>query len=72
MKEEDEPILIEEISTEGVDSKEIDPMEVISAEIHFKVIPIVEVTIEEIMETNEKEMTLIEIPIMREAETTFQ
>ena len=66
-----ELISIEEVSTEGVDSKEIDSMEVISAEIHSEVIPIVEVTIEETMEINERDQTLIEIPIMREVETTF-
>ena len=46
-------------------------MEVISAEIHFKVIPIVEVTIEEITETHERELTHIEIIITLVEEKTF-
>ena len=70
-KVEDEPILIEEISTEEVDSVEVDSMEVISAEIHFKVIPMVEVIIEEITETHERELTHIEIIITLVEETTF-
>ena len=50
---------------------EVDSMEVISAEIHFKVIPIVEITIEEITETHERELTHIEIIITLVEETTF-
>ena len=50
---------------------EIGSMEVISAEIHFKVIPIVEITIEEITETHERELTHIEIIITLVEETTF-
>ena len=46
-------------------------MEVISAEIHFKVIPMVEVTIEEITETHEGELTHIEIIITLVEEKTF-
>ena len=50
---------------------EVDSMEVISAEIHFKVIPMVEVIIEEITETHERELIHIEIIITLVEETTF-
>ena len=71
-------ITIERTLTEEMDSKEVDSMVVISEEIHFKVtlievIPIEGITIEEIpLEgttiTNERDQTLIEIPIIQERE----